>query len=733
MLDTVRSDGIRQRTVSSEAVRAQQPQAPSPTDYTIEIKDCNSIAEAHISLRRSSLNIKYGPNGVGKSTIARALVLNSQGSGALQELLPFKYRQRADQPSPSVTGDDDINRVLIFDDMYVSQFVFQPDEVVKDSFEIFINTPEYQEGIERIESIFGQLKRVFLENSALDDVIDSFTELHNAFTVTKSGAIAKTSRGFKALGVSGKLISIPKSLRGYEKFLRGDDPAGWITWQSKGRAYLEMSDNCPFCSVPNVDKETAQRVSKEYESAAVKNMSALRHVIERLRSSFAPGHLEQLRKITTTIGGLSPEQSQFLAGMRGQIETLLNKFTALKGLSFHALRDVVDIDEVLRGLKIDLTLLDALDSEATRTIVASMNDKLEDIAGQINEIKAHVGVQKTRVARLIRENQDEINEFLESAGYQYSVRIEPSADSYHMILEHNDAPGHLEAASRHLSYGERNAFALVLFMHHVRRDSPDLVVLDDPVSSFDKTKKFAILHKLFHGKNSIRDFTTLLLTHDIEPAIDVVLTATSGQFQASEPIAYFLRSQNGRVEEKQIQRADIMTFSQVCAANIASSADDIIKCIYLRRRYEVYGDTGAEYDVISSLLHLREDPDRNDGDGTRVPLSAAEVKLATESIRRWINGFDYDAILSQLRDPAVLKSKFEETHVGYEKVQLFRIASELNSIALGSNAAFRKFVNETYHIENEYVMQLNPREFDAVPEHVIDLCAALLESGVQMT
>jgi hypothetical protein len=45
--------------------------------------------------------------------------------------------------------------------------------------------------------------------------------------------------------------------------------------------------------------------------------------------------------------------------------------------------------------------------------------------------------------------------------------------------------------------------------------------------------------------------------------------------------------------------------------------------------------------------------------------------------------------------------------------------------------AFTKFVNETYHIENEYVMQLNPREFDAVPEYVVDSCAELLSGGVR--
>ena len=34
-------------------------------------------------------------------------------------------------------------------------------------------------------------------------------------------------------------------------------------------------------------------------------------------------------------------------------------------------------------------------------------------------------------------------------------------------------------------------------------------------------------------------------------------------------------------------------------------------------------------------------------------------------------------------------------------------------------------VNETFHIENEYVMQLDPREFDSVPEFVIEECTRL--------
>jgi len=696
-------------------------------DLKIVIKNCNSIVEAHLTLRRSSLNIKYGPNGIGKSTIARALLLNSHEIGALDELLPFKYRDGDSHPSPSVAGAEEIKKLLLFDDLYVSQFAFQRDEVLKDSFEIFINTAEYRQGLVDIASLFEELKNSFSQDADFEEAIVSFGELKDVFGVTKSGAISKTSRGFKALGMGAKLVNIPEQLKGYEGFLHSDDPAGWITWQSKGKEFLEMSDNCPFCSTGSVDKATAKQVSTEYESAAVKNMSALRSVIDRLGDYFAESDLGLLNTVTTTIGELSLEQSQFLATLRGQVGTLLTKLTALRGLSFHALRDEKNVAEVLRALKIDLSLLGALNSPATQGVVAPINEKLDAVAGRINDIRGRIGKQNKRVADLIKSNQDEINEFLDSAGYRYSVRIEPSSDSYRMILEHKDAPGHLESASSHLSYGEKNAFALVLFMHHVRKERPDLVVLDDPVSSFDKTKKFAILHQLFHGKTSIRDFTTLLLTHDIEPAIDIVRTATRSQFAAAKPVAHFLQSRSGIVAEKAIGKSDISTFSQVCDKNIADSSDDLIKCIYLRRRYEVHGELGAEYDVLSSLLHLRPTPDRKiDGEEERVLLDASVIAAATSAIKESIPTFDYAEMVEELDDPVVLKSKFDATSVGYEKVQIFRVMSERDPGKLKGTNAFRKFVNESYHIENEYVMQLNPREFDAVPEYVIEACSALL-------
>ena len=99
-------------------------------DYNISIKNCNSINQADIVIKKGFLNIKYGPNGIGKSTIAKAILASSKNDGSLKTLLPFKYIRESDSHTPEVSGADAINSTLIFDDTYVSQFVFQPDEVV---------------------------------------------------------------------------------------------------------------------------------------------------------------------------------------------------------------------------------------------------------------------------------------------------------------------------------------------------------------------------------------------------------------------------------------------------------------------------------------------------------------------------------------------------------------------------------------------------------------------------
>ena len=64
-----------------------------------------------------------------------------------------------------------------------------------------------------------------------------------------------------------------------------------------------------------------------------------------------------------------------------------------------------------------------------------------------------------------------------------------------------------------------------------------------------------------------------------------------------------------------------------------------------------------------------------------------------------------------------LKSK-----ISYEKLQIFRLL-DLDI----ENSVVQKFINETYHIENEFICQLDPARFDTIPEYVISECDRILQ------
>lgn len=531
---------------------------------SINISECNSIDQATVRIVQGALNIKYGPNGLGKSTIARAIVSQIRDDGTLQELVPFKNRGKAGAAGPKVEGTESLKSALVFDEGYVNQFVFQKDEVVKNSFEIFIRTPEYLQEMEEIDELLSGIKKAFADNESIVHVITDLKELRDAFgKPSKTGGIPKSSKMHKAFGSGNKIENIPDALKPFETFIRSDEPAKWISWQIKGNEFLQLGDACPYCSTELTEpgrKDTALAIANEYDATAVGHLNSLKTIIERLGKYFSEKCRENLDKITKAKIELTAQESSFLTGLKADIDALIDKLEELRTISFFSLRDVEEVGDKLSPLKINLSMIDKLDSEETRKTVDPINKQLDELIAKVGNLKGKINRHKAKIHKTIEAHQKSINGFLKSAGYKYTVQIVAEPDSYKMKLVHRDVEGHIEMASKHLSYGEKNAFALVLFMYQVLSEKPDLIILDDPISSFDKNKKFAILHELFRGKASLRDKTTLLLTHDIEPAIDVIKSTNA--FQGASPSATFLSSRGGIVKEVPIEREDIQTFGK---------------------------------------------------------------------------------------------------------------------------------------------------------------------------
>ena len=152
-------------------------------------------------------------------------------------------------------------------------------------------------------------------------------------------------------------------------------------------------------------------------------------------------------------------------------------------------------------------------------------------------MKFGYGVERkyTKIKRTIRSsrrknliklwNIKDINEFLALAGFPYEFELAPDGEkkAKAYLKPSSEIIERIPTPSEHLSWGEKNAFSLVMFMFEALSEKADLIVLDDPISSFDTNKKFAVIRRMFDNKKkSFRDKTVLLLTHDMQPIIDYI-------------------------------------------------------------------------------------------------------------------------------------------------------------------------------------------------------------------
>lgn len=109
----------------------------------IEIKNCNNIDLGNIMIKKNSLNIKYGINGTGKSTISKAIEYYLHNKENLKSLKPFKFHLD-DSKISEINGLENIKSVKVFNDVYIEQVVYTRDELITNSFDIFIKDEMYK-------------------------------------------------------------------------------------------------------------------------------------------------------------------------------------------------------------------------------------------------------------------------------------------------------------------------------------------------------------------------------------------------------------------------------------------------------------------------------------------------------------------------------------------------------------------------------------------------------------
>lgn len=159
-----------------------------------------------------------------------------------------------------------------------------------------------------------------------------------------------------------------------------------------------------------------------------------------------------------------------------------------------------------------------------------------------------------------------------------------------------------------------------------------------------------------------------------------------------------------------------------------SSADDVLlKAIYMRRYVELMNwyDSPA-YNLLSNLLHKRQIPTLRVGEDV-IPMPQQMVLEASGKIAEMIPGFNYEVEYKKTQDVSLLKSLYKSATSNWEKLQLFRLIY-IDDLNAKLTDVQRKFVNEAYHIENDYLFQVDPCKYDTVPDFIIKKLDGVVEA-----
>lgn len=193
-----------------------------------------------------------------------------------------------------------------------------------------------------------------------------------------------------------------------------------------------------------------------------------------------------------------------------------------------------------------------------------------------------------------------------------------------------------------------------------------------------------------------------------------------------KPFATFLDNTHGNVTEKEIKRSNIKTYIQINMDNVSKGIHIISKLVYLRRYYEISNKRGMPYHIISSLLHKRIHPTLTENDTER-DMSDNEIADGTNEIKDYVSDFDYDELVTVVKNDSQLVDLYKNATNNYEKLHIYRLIFDDKVDEIESDI-IQKFINQAFHTENDYIYQLDPSQYQTVPQYVIDECDRYISS-----
>lgn len=689
----------------------------------VVIENCRSIDNASISIEPGKLNVKFAPNGTGKSSIAKALV-SAVSESIGPDLVPFKWQKEgsAEKHPFNVSGLNGITSVEVFDEEYVQSVVFQQDSLFPGSFDVFVRTPEFinteNKLSEQLEAMVKLSEREDVRRLAAD--LDSFlANLVGNSGLDRNKKPKGSSPVVKALKEGNTWAHEDPLLTPFKPILAQGPFKKWAAWHKQGRDYLSLMEGvCPYCGLPASDSEKRiDAVGNSFDSTKVGNIEKTINALSIGSAYLSETASCKINSIVDSADPITEQEKAFIGKVVQDAQLIIDTLAKLRAISsYFVLSSVDNLNEGLSNCKIDIALVDNFNSSICSALAAEINKAVDAAMTNAGKLIGLVKRQKLHLAAALKDRCEEINSFLTEAGYPYSVNIPGAEDGKCAVRLVHTSQWEVPDSREALSYGEKNAFALVFFAYECMSKKSDLVILDDPISSFDGAKRYALLNMLFLGgigEATLKGKTVLLLTHDYGTLFDIEHTHKP-TFQPSAN-SCVLSCADGLVNETVVTANDMVLADNLYERLAKSSSALMVKLVYARKVLEVRDDKGDAYDVVSSLFHHRPTPTHID----MTPLKSTEINNGVTNLEAIVGEpIDYNDLLDTLNNPTKMLAIFDASSSNYEKLQLARIATE----ACTDDKVLKERMDESVHVGNGFLYQLDPTRFELVPSQLVERC-----------
>ena len=717
-------------------------------NFTIELKNVGCIKEGSINIRGNQLNIKFGPNGTGKTTIIKALRYKINGEQDLKKVITS-----LDSPEiePSCEVAEEIKSLAVYDKAYFDKLFTKREDLLNDTYQFAIKDETYDKEVEYINASLEKICKIAQRNE-FSNLIQLYNELTaKNFVEYKKNGIDINSRsslfsGFSTKGIVLKSLDSQSPISEFTKYMSSPFRASWLKRIESYDQKRTIDDICPFCGQKfkkenftlnkNIDEIEKFGSSKE----VLEHNKEQKYITDSASYCANSSIKEKISKINSLTGKANKDTFTPLQDFIDRIDAEIDKINKIRAQSSITLfneflrhnRKFENVIENIKSLKLNDKILSVISTQDDTQVnlVKKLNSEIDSLIRTAETLKKILGELTDNLLKKIRKHEKIINNFLKIAGLPYEVNIHgESEESFKTFFKYKNDPNIIEDRLNYLSFGEANALAVIIFAIE-NKNSASLLVLDDPVSSFDNNKRYAIFNYLFDKKNNLFfGKTILLMTHDFQT---VVAFAKNNKLKNYKKTFSYLRNTNKYLTEKPFFGRDVISSLLWYEEYVKNDTNDIYSRIVAARRIvEIQSGSKTDiYNYLSSLIHWYSIP-KHSKNGP-IFYNHEIVKVDSELSEIFGNKYTYNELYSKISVFKNLIDWYENPNANnFAKMCITRcLVEQLNNQSnIKENIEFDvmwDFMCDSFHVETQYIYSIKDICSIDIPYYIISLCDGII-------